>query len=501
MLRWGTRFVAIAAGALLSCAPALAETAKVTFVLVNDVDQMSESNGRGGYARIAAVIKGERAARENVVFVHAGDAISPSLLSGFDQGAHIIALLNMTPPDVFVPGNHEFDFGPDIFRKRMSEARFPLLAANLRDAPGQRLPGFEDSRLLEFGGVKIGIVGLTAEDSHVKSSPGDLKIEPVVATGIREAEALRKSGAHFVVGVAHAARSLDRELFDSRGFDLLLSGDDHDLLVQFDGRTALVESLSQGEYVTAIDLTIETDDRNGRSEATWWPEFRIIDSADVQPDTEVEQKVAGFEAEFSRELDVVIGRTGTELDSRRSTIRTGEAAIGNLIADAMRQTVGAEIGLMNSGGIRADKRYPAGRDISRKDILAELPFGNRVVKLEVRGDVLRSALENGFSQVEDGSGRFPQVSGMVVEADLKAPKGARVKSVTINGAPLDPAQTYTVATVDFLTKGGDGYGMLVDAPRILNERDGPLLAAAVMAHIRKRGEVSPSLEGRIKITR
>jgi 2',3'-cyclic-nucleotide 2'-phosphodiesterase (5'-nucleotidase family) len=349
--------------------------------------------------------------------------------------------------------------------------------------------------------VKIGIVGLTAEDSHAKSSPGDLKIEPALATGIKQAEALRRDGAHLIIGVVHTSRRIDRELFESRGLDLLLSGDDHDLLVQFDGRTALVESSSQGEYVTAIDLTIETGDRDGRPDVTWRPDFRIIDSADVEPDPEVGQRIAGFEAEFSRELEVVVGRTATELDSRRTTIRSGEAAIGNLITDAMRETVGAELGLMNSGGIRANKRYPAGTEISRKDILAELPFGNRVVKLEVRGDILRSALENGFSQVEEDAGRFPQVSGMVVEADLKAPAGNRVKSVMINGAPLDPAQTYTMATVDFLTGGGDGYGLLVDAPRILNERDGPLLAAAVMAHIRKRGEVSPALEGRIKATR
>jgi hypothetical protein len=103
MPRFASHLIAAVAGALLFCAPALAETVKVTFVLVNDVDQMGETQGRGGYARIAAVVKAERARTQNVVFVHAGDAISPSLLSGFDQGAHILTLLNMTRPDVFVP--------------------------------------------------------------------------------------------------------------------------------------------------------------------------------------------------------------------------------------------------------------------------------------------------------------------------------------------------------------------------------------------------------------
>jgi 2',3'-cyclic-nucleotide 2'-phosphodiesterase (5'-nucleotidase family) len=335
----------------------------------------------------------------------------------------------------------------------------------------------------------------------VKSSPGDLTIAPVVETGLAQAKMLREAGAQIVVAVAHAARSVDRELYDSRAFDLIFSGDDHDLYVQFDGRTLMMESLAQGEYVSAVDVHIETRENDGRTEVEWQPSFRIIDTADVVPDPDVQRQVASFDAEFSKELEVVIGRTTTELDSRRATVRTGEAAIGNLIADAMRETVAAEIGLMNSGGIRADTLYPAGSEITRKDVLAELPFGNRVVKIEISGETLRQVLENGFSQIEDGAGRFPQISGMVVQADLKAPAGSRLEAVEVNGAPLDPARSYTLATNDFITRGGDGYGMLVDTLQILNERDGPLLASAVMAHIRKRGEISPAVEGRIKLSR
>ena len=160
--------------------PAFAETIDVTFLLVNDIDQMSDSDGRGGYPRVAAVVKAERAAHANVVFVHAGDAISPSLLSGFDQGAHIIQLIDMMRPDVFVPGNHEFDFGPEVFRQRMSEAQFPRLAANLRDAGGQRLPGFEDTLMLDVQGVKIGVFGVLTEESDVTSTLGDLVLSPAL---------------------------------------------------------------------------------------------------------------------------------------------------------------------------------------------------------------------------------------------------------------------------------------------------------------------------------
>src|SRR5205085_5166936 len=119
-----------------------AAAARITFVLVNDIYQMSEQMGadgkaRGGFARLAAVVKAERAKGGHVVFAHAGDTLSPSLMSGLDRGAHIITLTNMIRPDIFAPGNHEFDFGKEIFFKRMAEAKFPLYAANLRTADGK----------------------------------------------------------------------------------------------------------------------------------------------------------------------------------------------------------------------------------------------------------------------------------------------------------------------------------------------------------------------------
>jgi 2',3'-cyclic-nucleotide 2'-phosphodiesterase (5'-nucleotidase family) len=138
------RLVAAALAAGLCAGMALAETVDVTFLLVNDIYKMSGKD-RGGFARLAGVVKGERAKGGNVLYVHAGDTISPSLMSGFDQGAHIIDLTNSAPPDIFAPGNHEFDFGADVFMKRMGEAKFPILAANLRDADGNPIAGIEDT--------------------------------------------------------------------------------------------------------------------------------------------------------------------------------------------------------------------------------------------------------------------------------------------------------------------------------------------------------------------
>jgi len=476
----------------------------VSFILVNDIYQMSaqimaDGKSRGGFARLAAVVKAERAKGGHVVFAHAGDTLSPSLMSGFDRGEHIVALTNMIPPDIFAPGNHEFDFGKATFLQRMGAARFPLFAANLRAPDGSVLPGFKDRDILTFDGVRIGLTGATYDDTARASSPEDLKFTPTVATTKTQAELLRRDGADYVVAVVHADRKQDYELFATRAIDLILTGHDHDLFVNFDEHTAMVESSYDAHYVTIVDVTIEVTTRGDHRETKWWPRFRIVDTADVEPDPEVAAAVAGYEGELSRELDVVLGTTAVELDSRSATVRTREAAIGNLIADAMRVIGRTDAAIMNGGGIRAGKLYAPGTTITRRDILSELPFNNRVVTVEISGRDLKRALENGLSQLPDAAGRFPHVSGIALEADLKRPPGSRITSIKVGDAPLQDDRIYRVAINDFLARGGDRYDTLRDAKKLLPVDDSPLLANQVMVHVRQLGTVRTGVEGRIRL--
>ena len=172
--------------------------------------------------------------------------------------------------------------------------------------------------------------------------------------------------------------------------------------------------------------------------------------------------------------------------------------MGDLIADAMRAQTGADIALMNGGGIRGDRTYDAGVQLTRRDILTELPFGNLTMLTELSGEQVRLALENGVSLVEKGAGRFPQVSGLAFVYDPKAEAGKRITEVTVGGAPLDPAKTYKVAVNDYILGGGDGYDALGAGVLIVNAGGGNLLANDVMAYVEKAGKVSPKVEGRIR---
>jgi 5'-nucleotidase / UDP-sugar diphosphatase len=153
--RVATGLLLVPIAGLRVAAAQAAASAQLTFVLVNDIylmsdEMMPDGKRRGGFARLAAVVKAERARASagggHVIFAHGGDTLSPSLMSGIDHGASIMTLTNMVLPDIFAPGNHEYDFGKANFLERMGEAKFPRYAANLRSADGQPLPASPTAR-------------------------------------------------------------------------------------------------------------------------------------------------------------------------------------------------------------------------------------------------------------------------------------------------------------------------------------------------------------------
>lgn len=478
---------------------AQAETIKITLLGVGDIYKFDGGKTRGGVARLNAVARAEKAANPNTLYLFDGDMLSPSLMSGLDKGENMIALTNVVPFDLAVPGNHEFDFGPENFAVRMKQSTYPWAAINLTNADGTAIAGLGGVVVKELQGVKVALVPVAQDTSPIASSTGDLKFGPTAESAIAAAKQARKDGADIVVGVVQAPHSDDQKMFASKAFDVILSGDDHDLVVQYNGITAYVDTSTEANHLVPIDLNVTVEEKDGKRIVKWEPNFRFIDTATITPDPETLKLVEQYQAELDKELNVVIGKTSGPLDSRRNIVRTQEAAIGNLIADAMKAAMGAEIAITNGGGIRADKEYAAGSDITRRDILTELPFGNITVLTEISGQQVWDALENGFSKLEDGGGRFPQVSGLKIVADSKKPAGSRLVSVMVGDKPIDVAAVYKVATNDFMVGGGDGYTALAGGKVIVDVRGGKLIANDVMVLITKLGTVDAKVEGRIVI--
>jgi 5'-nucleotidase / UDP-sugar diphosphatase len=476
--------------------------ARLSFLLVNDVYRIEENkDGRGGMARFAAAVKAERekalAEGRHLVCVHAGDTLSPSLLSGFDQGAHMIDLFNDVGLDVFVPGNHKFDFGKDNYFERMGEARFPILAANLRDATGLSPPHHQDQILIEAVGLKLALIGAAYEATPSASRPRDLMFAPTIQAVLAGAKSARAAGADLVVAIVHADKATGVALMNTHAVDLILSGHNHDLHIDFDGRTAFVESEQDANYVTVVDIDVARAQDEATRRLRWWPDFRVVDTAKIDSDPSMLAKVRDYQAGLAKRFDVEIATLETPLDSRTGAVRSGETAIGNFIADALRKAAQADIAIINGGGIRGDKFYPAGSKLLKRDILDELPFGNKTVLTIVPGKAILAALENGLSQIGRLAGRFPQVSGLSIVADPAAAPGARVKKMIVNGEALDPGHDYKLATNDYIALGGDGYGMLAGKTHVSADSGTRLVALDVIDYAEALKLIDAKVEGRI----
>ena len=474
----------------------LPEPVRLTFLHVNDIDDIDN------FAELQTLMRQARADHAHTVTTVGGDFISPSVLSALDQGANIIAMLNAVGVDVAVFGNHEFDFGPEVATARLAESAFPWLGTNVLDAAtGEPFGGSVATITQEVGAYTIGYFGLLTPDTVDLSSPdGAVVFTDVVETAEAAVASLRAGGADVVVALTHLPFAQERALARTvDGIDVMLTGHDHILVSLVEAETFILQAGEDGEYLGSLTIEIATEETRDGPEVTVVPvAWSTVTTAGVEPDPAVQALTEEYEAFLSAELGQVVGTTDIELVSLRASVRTEETSFGNLVADAMRAGVDADLAITNGGGIRGDRTYPAATELTRGDIMAELPFGNVTVLLELTGAQVIEALENGVSQVEDGAGRFPQVSGLTFTYDPAATPGSRVVEVLVDGAPIDPAATYRVATNDYMAGGGDGYAVLGQGRPIIDAAAAQYMATMVMDYVAAAGTVAPVVEGRIQ---
>ncbi len=301
---------------------------------------------------------------------------------------------------------------------------------------------------------------------------------------------LRRRGANVIVAITHLTFAEDRALVARfPQIDLVIGGHEHFPIASVENHALISKAGSDAKFVARIDINRAP----GGGVERFYELIPVTGAIPDEPDTA--KVVADYESRLGKELDAVVGSTSTPLDATGARL-TQETALGNLVADALRADVDADVGLANAGGVRGDRVYPAG-PITRRTLLAMHPFGNVVCKIAVSGRVLLDALNSGVSKLPAAAGQFPQVSGVTMKVDVRGPPGNRLSEVRVNGEPLDVNKTYTVGLPDFVQKGGDNYSMFVGQRVLIDAQSGDLVVTALEKYIAAKREVAPGIEGRI----
>lgn len=456
----------------------------------------------GGIAYLAAKANELRKEKPSLL-LSAGDMIQGNNWANLFQGESVIEWMNEMRFDAMVLGNHEFDFGQEVLKKRISEARFPILGANVEGV--ERLKPYV---IKELKGIKVALIGVVTEDVPLSTHPRNVAglnfISPmkIIEKYIKEL----KNKIDVMVVLSHSGYPADRMLAEKvEGIDVIVGGHSHTKITKpvSIGKTLIVQAWEHGKALGVVDLTIK-DGKVIRSEGR----LEEIKPEEGREDRATLALLNKYKGKVDAVLNEKIGEAEVDLDGEN--VRKRETNLGNFIADIMRRISGADITLINGGGIRTSIKKG---EVRVKDVYSVLPFDNYIVAIKLTGQQIREALEHGVSAVEDEEGRFPQVSGLTFTYSPSEKRGSRIKEISVAGHSIDFDREYVVATNDFLAAGGDGYkafgeaikssrdfsvmGGMMKGEKVVYSDSGRWLRDVVVEYIKELKRIAPTVEGRI----
>lgn len=445
--------------------------APTTLVLLHTNDmhgQLLPRDGSGGMAALAGLIRREKAD----LLLDAGDMFTGTMVSDEFAGKPIIEVMNRLGYAAAALGNHEFDYGLPELRNRLREARFPVLSANVSGVPEVR-----PYTILTVKGVRIGVIGATVENLAEVTHPKNLKTIAVtkVVDAVREILPAVRPQSDFIILVAHI--TTEEQMSLAKAFPeirLIVAGHPHAARSTRVGQTLIVEAGSSAQTLGKVTIRL-----SGKTPAAMTPE--LIPVRNAAPDPEIRSVIAPYESSIAVRAAEPLGEATADLQRSGA----GESPLNNLIADAIRDAAGTQIGFYNVGGIRAILKKGV---ITRGQVFEILPFQDTIVKMRLTGAEIRQVL----------SRRVLAVSGLRVvwNGDL-SPAGRLVSVSLAGGQPVQESERYTVAVNEFLAAGGDGF---VEFRQGISVEDtGVLPRDAVASYVKSHPRVSAATDGRVSI--
>lgn len=465
----------------------------------------------GGSARLVTAVKDARARSDNSILVDGGDQFQGTLFYTYYKGVMAAEFMNKLGYDAMTVGNHEFDDGPEVLSGFMDALSFPVIMSNADVSGEPQLAGkLAKSTIIEKNGEKLGLIGLTPQDTDELASPGKNVIFTDPADAVAgEIAKLKEMGINKFIVLSHSGFAVDKRVAAAvPEIDVIVGGHSNTFLSNTSdraegpyptmvGTTAIVSAYAYGKFLGEMNITF--DDAGVITEAKGEP---LIMDGSVAEDADSVARIAELAKPLEEIRQKIVANSAASIEGDRKICRAQECEMGNLVADAMLERVrdqGISIAIQNSGGVRAS--IDAG-DVTMGEVLTVLPFQNTLSTFQIKGSDVVAALENGVSQHEESKGRFPQVAGLTFAFDTSKPVGERVSDVMVVAADgsanaIGMDVVYGAVSNNYVRGGGDGYKTLETGS--MDAYDfGPDLADVVAEYLAKNAPYTPYTDGRIK---
>ena len=499
--------------ALGAASPMQADDKTITLLFTNDVESaydpipahwLTGIERIGGIAEMTTLINQLRATEPNVFLFDSGDIFTGALAK--ETGGELaFELMTTMGYDAMAIGNHEFEYGVDIFSWVKNRAPFPVLGANMF-YKGTNHPFAQAHTIIERNGVRIGVVGIMGRDAVsaiIPSYIAPLDVRDEAEAVQRSVDAIRDD-VDIVVLLTHQGKTApmqtdaesDPRLQRDIDADINLAGSVKGVDVLFAGHadagtpkpvihpetgTIIMQTYGQATHLGYLQLVLDEGTARLKS---YDGKLIPVESDKYTPDENITAKLKEYRGRYPQ-LFETIGHT-SQFMSRRYI---QESDVGNLFADLMREKAQTDIALIHGGSLRKD--LPKGA-VKRVDVLDVYPFVDDILLFEVTGAQLKELMEQSFS-LERG---LLQISGFEVSYDLSKPIGSRLVSITRGGKPVEDADILSGAAPGFLAEGGDLYVTL--APVEKRAQTAGKVADVLIEYFLKHGQVNVRARGRQK---
>lgn len=397
-------------------------------------------------------------------------------------------ILNKMNLHCAVVGNHDLDFGLERAEKIIEKCNFPWLLSNITDKQGQPLAGTKKSLLLDHKGHKIGFIGLAERDwlDSLSFDKSNVLYEDFIISAKKIGEQLRKDGAELVVALTHMRKPNDIKLADAienHQIDFILGGHDHFYEVFQQNNLWVIKGGFNWQHATKVDVIF------GGPRPTITVETIKIDTT-TEPDQTILEIATHYQNEFATALMKEFMWTNVQLDAKHASLRANESSLANWITDICASHFSVDCAFVTAGTFRSDDTFGPGA-ITLKNLSETFPFSDIIVVIELSGEELKSALENGAQSYPGPNSKLLHVDHQCsYTADPNQPVGQKVVSAIIGNAPLNLEKNYKVACPYFLTKGGDGFLSLKGKKYIVEAENGIDLKVLIRNFVTKLKVVS-----------